>query len=265
MVYQHVSHCAAGQSDDLRVARTFPDRVPGKAVVGLVHEIGGLKRQSDGLPAHLRDGDGVNAVIGKREQRVDSRGFLRILAVFRPNRVAFDRGSYAALCWGGTYGLGISLTHLESSTCCCGRAEIGCRNERIELGTYARGLGLAGEAEAALHLARGIECIACHGDMEAVGDPARNPWVDLPRCGDCHERPGFDFEEPGVLFKDSVGHGGVRCESCHGSPHAVGPAVTATDNVQAMLQQGHAGVINTCSVCHTQMPDKPFFHRRDDD
>jgi hypothetical protein len=141
------------------------------------------------------------------------------------------------------------------------------RMDKIDIDNtcYACHPGQRTQCQRDVHLAKGIECIACHGDMEAVGNPAREPWVDLPRCGDCHERPGFDFEEPGVLFKDSVGHGGVRCAACHGSPHAVGPTVTQTDNVQAILQQGHSGVINTCSVCHTQMPDKPFFHRRNDD
>lgn len=101
--------------------------------------------------------------------------------------------------------------------------------------------------------------------MDAVGSPARRPWIDEPRCSDCHSRPGFQFEEPGKLYRDSVGHGGVHCSACHGSPHAMGPAITETDNVQANLLQGHAGVINDCTVCHgASGPPGEFFHSRDD-
>jgi hypothetical protein len=68
-----------------------------------------------------------------------------------------------------------------------------------------------------------------------------------------------------VLFKDATGHGGVACASCHGSPHAIAPNVTDTDNQQAIFWQGHAGIINTCTVCHTQQPSDPFPHRGEDD
>jgi len=115
------------------------------------------------------------------------------------------------------------------------------------------------------HAAAGITCTQCHGDMLAVGSPNRRAWIDEPRCGDCHSRPGFEFEQPGVLYRDSVGHGGVHCSACHGSPHAMGPAVTERDNVQAMQMQGHSGVINDCTVCHgAGGPPGAFFHRRED-
>lgn len=32
----------------------------------------------------------------------------------------------------------------------------------------------------------GIECDDCHGDMLAVGNSNREPWVDEPRCESCH-------------------------------------------------------------------------------
>jgi len=59
--------------------------------------------------------------------------------------------------------------------------------------------------------------------------------------------------------------GSVKCITCHGSPHAIGPATTATDNLQAIRLQGHAGVINTCTTCHSTTPSDPFPHRGDDD
>ena len=49
-----------------------------------------------------------------------------------------------------------------------------------------------------------------------------------------------------------MGHGGVACEACHGSPHAIWPVpdVNANDNLTAVQLQGHAGFISECSVCH---------------
>lgn len=114
------------------------------------------------------------------------------------------------------------------------------------------------------HFSAGVQCIQCHGTMADVGSPDRTPWVDEPRCADCHSRPGFEFEPPGVLYRNAFGHGGVACFACHGSPHATTPTVTVRDNLQALRLQGHAGVIDDCSVCHTQPPSKPFFHRLED-
>ena len=55
-----------------------------------------------------------------------------------------------------------------------------------------------------------------------------------------------------------------KCITCHGSPHTMGPATTDSDNLQAIRLQGHAGIINTCTTCHTTTPSDPFPHRRDD-
>ncbi|MCA9285674.1 MAG: hypothetical protein KDA22_10685 [Phycisphaerales bacterium] len=129
---------------------------------------------------------------------------------------------------------------------------------------YACHPGIRTQCQRDIHLANGVECIDCHGDMNAVADPNRIPWTTLPKCGDCHSRPGFQFEQPGKLFKDSIGHGGVHCAACHGSPHAITPTITAADNTQALNLQGHTGVINTCTVCHTQTPSESFFHSVDD-
>jgi hypothetical protein len=128
---------------------------------------------------------------------------------------------------------------------------------------YACHPGIRTKCQRDVHFSHGVTCTQCHGDMTAVADPARTPWATEPRCGSCHNRPGFDFEQPGVLYRNSVGHSGVRCVSCHNSPHAITPTVTDVDNAQAIALQGHAGVIDTCTVCHTQPPGS-FFHRVDD-
>ena len=55
-----------------------------------------------------------------------------------------------------------------------------------------------------------------------------------------------------VLYRLSKGHGGVMCEGCHGSTHAIWPNgnPNANDNVAAIQIQGHAGTISECTVCH---------------
>lgn len=131
---------------------------------------------------------------------------------------------------------------------------------------YACHPGFKTNCQRDVHFAKGIFCNDCHGNMAAVANPDRMPWVDEPTCASCHRarQPEFEFEEPRKLFKDSHGHGGVHCAACHGSPHAVGPAVTPQDNVQAISLQGHAGVISKCTVCHTSTPGEHFEHHRDD-
>ncbi|MAT73373.1 MAG: hypothetical protein CMJ58_28145 [Planctomycetaceae bacterium] len=131
---------------------------------------------------------------------------------------------------------------------------------------YACHPGFQTNCQRDVHFANGIYCIDCHGPMEAVAHPARTPWIDEPTCASCHDlgQEEFDFEEPGKLFKDSRGHGNVHCAACHGSPHAITPALTVEDNIQAIQHQGYPGVIDQCTVCHTSMPGDRFEHKRDD-
>ncbi len=111
-----------------------------------------------------------------------------------------------------------------------------------------------------VHFSAGITCAGCHGDMIAVGNPARQPWADEPRCGDCHNAAGHEYEQADTLYRDSMGHNGVHCAACHGSPHAIQETVVPADNVQALALQSHAGVIDSCAVCHTSTPGDPFNH-----
>jgi hypothetical protein len=129
---------------------------------------------------------------------------------------------------------------------------------------YACHPGLRTKCLRDVHSNRGMNCMSCHGDMTAVAQPTRSPWVDEPRCGNCHTRTGFQFEQTGSLYKDSRGHMGVHCEACHGSTHAIAPATTATDNVQAISLQGYSGPISLCTVCHTSQPSESFPHRLSD-
>jgi hypothetical protein len=101
----------------------------------------------------------------------------------------------------------------------------------------------------------GMVCQDCHGNMTQVAqsiENGRRPWLDEPSCGSCH---GSEYaEEPGKLFRESKGHGGLYCSACHGSPHVIFPSVNPRDNVQNIELQGHAGTLDDCTVCHGVVP-----------
>lgn len=103
----------------------------------------------------------------------------------------------------------------------------------------------------------GMVCQDCHGSVANVASSiqnGRNPWLQEPSCGaaSCHG-PNF-AEEPGKLFRQSRGHGGLFCSACHGSPHAIQPTVQPNDNVQNIALQGTSGVLRKCDVCHGYTP-----------
>lgn len=131
---------------------------------------------------------------------------------------------------------------------------------------YACHPGFKTNCQRDVHFGKGITCTNCHGNMAAVANPARTPWASQPTCGSCHasRQPEFVFEEPGKLFKDSVGHGNVHCTACHSSPHAITPAMTVEDNIQSIEHQGYPGVISKCTVCHTSQPNETFEHKPKD-
>ncbi len=130
------------------------------------------------------------------------------------------------------------------------------------------------------------------GSIDGTNDGgARRPWQDLPRCQSCHAgdavsktsiangpplaADGLRFneafrkgdgaaspilatnkrfaEQPNKLYRKSKGHGGLACEACHGSTHAIWSGNT-NDNVIATQLQGHSGTIGECSACHRAAP-----------
>ena len=124
-----------------------------------------------------------------------------------------------------------------------------------------------------------MSCQSCHGPMSAVGRTGREGWFEEPNCQSCHQNgqrfttavidaagtlrpaadPRFatnpDTPQAGVsLYRFSVGHGDLQCESCHGATHSVYPSVEAGDNLQSIALQGHAGTIAECTVCHRNVP-----------
>lgn len=134
---------------------------------------------------------------------------------------------------------------------------------------YACHPGVATQCLRDIHAMDGMTCVDCHapaasGDyqigMTAVADSTRTPWVTLPRCGDCHNNNGHEYEQPGVLFKNAKGHGGVFCETCHNSTHAVTPTINAADNTQSIALQNYAGPLKQCTLCHNSTPNGEFNH-----
>ncbi|MGB8335436.1 MAG: hypothetical protein WCE56_13145, partial [Desulfobacterales bacterium] len=131
------------------------------------------------------------------------------------------------------------------------------------------------------------------GSIDGTNDGGtRRPWKDLPRCQACHTGDAVSYltganlvsdadwpfrlrqayktndpsaspllannkhfaENPNTLFRFSKGHGGLACEACHGSTHAVWPNddPAANDNIAATQLQGHDGTIIECGTCHGQ-------------
>ena len=137
----------------------------------------------------------------------------------------------------------------------------------------------------------GATPLAIGGSIDGQNDgKSRRPWKDLPRCQSCHtgdasshltladaslmasdgirtlvafdptdaaasprKATGSRFaENTNALFRFSKGHGGVACEGCHNSTHAIWPngVELHNDNVAAKELQGHSGTLTECTTCH---------------
>jgi hypothetical protein len=98
-----------------------------------------------------------------------------------------------------------------------------------------------------------VNAVDVEGNVDGIR--LRQAWLE----GDSDATPimdtGSDFaEDPGELYRNSLGHGGVACEACHGSTHAIWPTTKANDNQAAIDLQGYSGTITECGVCHTSVP-----------
>ena len=128
-----------------------------------------------------------------------------------------------------------------------------------------------------------MQCQNCHGKMSNVGSSTRVGWLDQPNCQSCHhdgkrELSAVDsnnnpirYNHPSLtdttfasntdvpavgysLFRFSLGHGGLQCESCHGATHAEYASSHDNDNVLSIATQGYAGTIRECTSCHANLP-----------
>lgn len=134
-----------------------------------------------------------------------------------------------------------------------------------------------------------MEAVAGKHPLLSGGDATgrRRPWSDEPLCQSCHTGDAlnhgndllaadgirsylaYDPTDPAATprraadkrfaenheerFQFSKGHGGLACEACHGSTHAIWPANDTrnpNDNVAAKQLQGHIGTIAECTACH---------------
>jgi hypothetical protein len=107
-------------------------------------------------------------------------------------------------------------------------------------------------------------CVTCHGDLNKMATDlkaGRQPWLQEPTCAQCH---GTAYSTGTTLFRNARGHGGIRCITCHNSPHAWLPSLLAADNAQAIALQGNSHAIGykACFVCHTdgRMATMPPHH-----
>ena len=98
---------------------------------------------------------------------------------------------------------------------------------------------------------KGMICSSCHGSMSTVSNNP-NPWLNEPRCDGCHNSGRYDQDQS--LYRFSKGHGGLYCEACHDSTHAIAPSREANDALKFLQLQGRNGPLEECAVCHTVLP-----------
>jgi hypothetical protein len=101
-------------------------------------------------------------------------------------------------------------------------------------------------------------CVNCHGGMEKVKENP-NPWLNEPRCDTCHTGPAYRQDQP--LYRNSKGHGGVYCEGCHDSTHAIAQSSQPRDAIKFVNLQGYPGTLTKCTVCHLTQPTSGGPHK----
>ncbi len=101
-------------------------------------------------------------------------------------------------------------------------------------------------------------CTNCHGDITQVALNS-DPWANEPKCSTCH---GSAYETDQALYRQSTGHGGLYCEACHDSTHAIATSREANDGIKFFQLQGHSGALRDCTVCHLTTPTDIFTHMK---
>ncbi len=97
-----------------------------------------------------------------------------------------------------------------------------------------------------------FQCPDCHGTLAKVATNP-SPWLSEPRCDTpaCHKNtPAKWLRQNTALFRTSTGMGGLACEACHDSTHALATSREAADGTKFVALQGSAGYLKKCSICH---------------
>ena len=88
-----------------------------------------------------------------------------------------------------------------------------------------------------------------------------DPWLNEPRCDNCHKPTAtMQFNQDQPLYRFSQGHGGVRCEACHDSTHAIATSREPNDAIKFFQLQGWSGTLSRCTTCHLTQPAGPGPH-----
>jgi len=87
-------------------------------------------------------------------------------------------------------------------------------------------------------------------DHKSNGGPNNLPLLKFPNSRFASNESLYRLS--GGDNGNDKGHGGLSCEGCHGSTHAIWPNANpyANDNKLAKDLQGHSGTIIECSTCH---------------
>jgi hypothetical protein len=96
-----------------------------------------------------------------------------------------------------------------------------------------------------------LTCIDCHEGMQHVSQNP-NPWLNEPRCDDCHTEPKYAQDQ--ALYRFSKDHYGIYCQACHDSTHAIAPSRESRDAIKFINLQGYEGPLSKCTTCHLTNP-----------
>lgn len=87
-------------------------------------------------------------------------------------------------------------------------------------------------------------------DHSYSNGPEKLPLLDFAGSRFASDQPLYRLS--GSAAQGHQGHGGLACNGCHGSPHAIWPNRNplSNDNAAAKDIQGHGGTVIECTACH---------------
>jgi len=88
----------------------------------------------------------------------------------------------------------------------------------------------------AIHVAKGVGCTTCHGDIDAMQLTSRAQAFEMNWCIDCHRNPAPNLRTPAEVF-DMAWHPGP-------DQPKIGAALLARNHVR------RGDVLTDCSICH---------------